>query len=314
MLEKWVEDDVCFPNVHEMKTKQRQVMESFEKQYKVGQLLGSGGFGTVYAAQRLSDGLPVAVKHISRDKIHHWARIPNESVPVPMEIALLQRLRSGGSLNPKGIIKMIDWFEKPGDGYLIVLERPQMCQDLFDFVTDRGPLEEPLARRFLQQITQALQYCHACGVVHRDIKDENILLDMRTGEIKIIDFGSGAVLKDTPYSGFEGTRVYSPPEWITSHQYRAEPLTVWSLGILLFDMVCGDIPFENDKEILQGKLHFTKRISAECQSLIRWCLAFAADDRPSLEQILSHPWMTVSAEDDDCAQESYNLARSKDSL
>uniref|UniRef100_A0A8C4S8T3 Serine/threonine-protein kinase n=1 Tax=Erpetoichthys calabaricus TaxID=27687 RepID=A0A8C4S8T3_ERPCA len=313
MLEKLMEN-LSFHDVKELKGKVTQVREPFEKQYKVGQLLGSGGFGSVYAAQRLSDGLQVAVKKISLERIHQWARTPNEPGPVPMEIALLQRLWGGGTLAPKGIIRMLDWFEMPGDGYLIVFERPQVCQDLFDFVTERGPLEESLARRFLQQITRALQYCHSSGVVHRDIKDENILVDMRTGEVKIIDFGSGALLKDAPYSEFEGTRVYSPPEWIIRHQYRAEPLTVWSLGVLLFDMVCGDVPFERDEEIIQGKLRFTKRISAECQSLIRRCLAFQPEERPTLDQILSHSWMTASAEDDDCMQESCDYAPSKASL
>ena len=92
-----------------------------------------------------------------------------------------------------------------------------------------------------------------------------------------------------------GTRVYAPPEWIRCSQYRAEPLTVWSLGILLFDMVCGDIPFEADEAICKAQLNFTRSITSDCEDLIRACLKIRPQDRPSLNAILNHPWLLASA-------------------
>ncbi|KAF3696336.1 Serine/threonine-protein kinase pim-2 [Channa argus] len=283
----------------------KNVKEPFCSQYRCGPQLGSGGFGSVFSGQRLSDGLQVAIKQISSDKVQQWARLPGELSPVPMEIALLQRLSAVGG--HAGVIRMLDWFEVEGRGFLLVLERPPQCQDLFDFITEKGALSEQLALRFFRQIVEALQFVHAHSVVHRDIKDENIVVDTRTMEVKIIDFGSGAPLKETPYSEFEGTRVYSPPEWIQSQSYEAVSLTVWSLGVLLFDMVCGDIPFERDQEIVRAKPIFTRRVSKECQALICWCLSYHPEKRPTLEEILSHPWMAAEAAGGDLQEDHSSL-------
>ena len=277
-----------------------------EQRYQVTGILGKGGFGTVYSAVRRSDGTSVAIKQVHTSKVNKWSTLAGRKVP--MELKLLLSVQ-----NQEGVVKLLDFYEA-NSCFTFVMEKPSECKDLFDFITEKKYLDESLAKNFFRQIVRTVLDCHSKGVIHRDIKDENILVDLITGKLKLIDFGSGAFLKEEGelYTDFDGeagaallhslyknkhywnivgTRVYAPPEWITLNQYHADSATVWSLGILLFDMVCGDIPFERDEQICCGKLEFSDHVSRPCRDLIRACLRVEQADRISLANILGHCWM-----------------------
>ncbi|XP_040579065.1 uncharacterized protein [Lepeophtheirus salmonis] len=260
-------------------------LDPFERDYRVGSVLGKGGFGTVYAGVRISDGHSVAIKHITKAKITEWGLV--NGTRVPLEVCLLMQLHDC----PR-VVGILDCFQRE-DSFLIIMDRPEPCKDLFDFITEKGVLEEQLARNFFRQVVETVIACHRKGVIHRDIKDENLLVDLKTLDLKLIDFGSGAFFREGAYSDFDGTRVYAPPEWIRFNRYQGLSGAVWSLGILLYDMVCGDIPFLHDEQICSAEINFTSRLSAECRDLIRSCLQIHPSSRIKLEEIIHHPWMVL---------------------
>jgi len=278
-------------NISRLDCSDRRIEEGpreFHKLYKLGGVLGKGGFGTVFAAIRKKDKLHVAVKEVYKAKIIK----KTADGKTPLEVALMQQVR-----DVPGAIRILDWFEM-SESFFIVMEK-FTCQDLFDYISEHGPLKESKARMMFKQVLNTVLLCHNNGVLHRDIKDENILIDVQSKQLKLIDFGSGTYLHDGLYNDFEGTRVYAPPEWIKYRRYTADGLTVWSMGILLHDLVCGDIPFETDAQIIMGLPDWSDStsLSSSLKNLIQGCLKTDPRDRLSLEEVSSHPWMLNTKED-----------------
>ncbi|XP_056371337.1 uncharacterized protein LOC130266035 [Oenanthe melanoleuca] len=134
-----------------------------------------------------------------------------------------------------GVVRLLDWFELP-DGFALVMERPERCRDLWHLLEAGGSLAEPVARGLFRQVLQAVRHCTSRGVLHCDIKAENILVDLATGEAKLIFFGCGTILQDTFYTWME--RKGTTQEWILFGCFHGQPATIWSLGILLYLLVC----------------------------------------------------------------------------
>merc|ERR1712156_139861 len=160
--------DITQTNQRFFKSNRRTI--SFEDAYKVGEVLGKGGFGTVYAGLRVKDRREVAIKHVARNKVLEWTSLNGRRVP--LELKLLHTVQT-----VNGVIRLLDFFER-SDSFIYVMEKPTNSKALFDFITDKGALEEELAKNFFRQVTATIIACHRKGVIHRDIKDENILVDL----------------------------------------------------------------------------------------------------------------------------------------
>ncbi|KAI2655784.1 Serine/threonine-protein kinase pim-1 [Labeo rohita] len=264
---------------------ERPAKRSREDSYIKGPMLGQGGFGSVFAGTRSSDGLPVAIKYITKDEEHEDIEVEGQGL-LPLEVALMTWVNSAPAC--PNVLKLLEWFEHPGR-YVMILERPDPCQDLHSFCEENGCLDESQAKKVLMQLINALKHCESRGVFHRDVKPQNLLICTDSNKIKLLDFGCGHLLKDSEYKEFAGTLSFAPPEWFRSHSYRAGPATAWSLGVTLYQLLCGSLPFRNARRV--RRLHFPRHLSADCRQLIRWCLKAAADDRPSLQDIEQHPWL-----------------------
>ncbi|XP_036435639.1 serine/threonine-protein kinase pim-3-like [Colossoma macropomum] len=224
--------------------------ETFDSHYDVGDKLGEGCFGSVYEGRRISDGLQVAIKFVFKWGTDRYLYSPVESKAVPVEVALLQITSQPPVC--KNIVQLIEWFDEP-DRYILILERPHPCVDLERFMLNLGNcLDEETARAVMVQVVAAASQCSTRGVLHRDMKGENFLINTDTSEVKLIDFGCGDLIKTTEYDRYAGTLQYCPPEVFVSGKYHADPATVWSLGVLLFRMVCGYIPFAYHVETVAG--------------------------------------------------------------
>ncbi len=208
---------------------EKQTRELFYSHYALGKRIGKGGFGTIFGAIRRKDMKPVAVKVILKNKVTQWYSSPinpldklNESnhadiiitTQIPLEIALMIQVRF-----VKNCIKILDYLEQK-NCFIIVMEREEKCQDLFDYITENGMqsntefvddsvsvgqqstkasmggLSENVARDYFKQIVETVLSIHKLGVIHRDLKDENILVNLHDGQLKLIDFGAGAFLTE----------------------------------------------------------------------------------------------------------------------
>ncbi|XP_067225198.1 serine/threonine-protein kinase pim-2-like [Chanodichthys erythropterus] len=273
---------------HPSTSYKRPAKRSRPEAYAKGPLLGQGGFGSVYAGTRRSDGLPVAIKYVSKGRTNKRLKVEGKGL-LPLEVALMTWVNSAPAC--PNVLQLVEWFDCPTD-YIMILERPVPCQDLQSFYEENGCLDESLAKKVLVQLITALKHCERRGVLHRDVKPQNLLISTASHDIKLLDFGCGDLLKDSAYTSFSGTHQYAPPEWFHQHHYHAGPATVWSVGVTLYKILCGFLPFRATWRVTSNsRLHFPRELSTECCQLISWCLSAEVADRPSLDDIERHPWL-----------------------
>uniref|UniRef100_A0A8B9HHI8 Serine/threonine-protein kinase n=1 Tax=Astyanax mexicanus TaxID=7994 RepID=A0A8B9HHI8_ASTMX len=267
--------------------------KTFYSRYSIGKKIGEGGYGSVFEGTRNSDGLQVLLYSVSPTTIQDWRKcecnpdFPDGSRHVPVEVVLMQKMSEPPV---KNIIQLIEWFDEPCR-YILIMEHPKPCRDLWNLICAYGgSLSEDMASDIMYQVLHAAIHCQKREILHRDIKPDNFLINMETAVVKLIDFGCGDWIRDDEYHSVIGTWLYHPPESILWRRYRATPATVWSLGVTLYRMVMGHMPFKSQQEIVQGRLEFRDDLSKECCDLIRWCLQVDPNSRPSLLKMRKHQW------------------------
>ena len=254
----------------------------FWKHFKVKKTLGEGGFGKVYLAIRRSDQKTLAVKKVKKSRVR--SMVESSSGVIPMELYCLQRLRHDHIVEVHGYLET-------GLHWMIVMEQCPM--DLFEYVELRGRLCEAMCRHYYLQVQSAVTYCLSQGVDHRDIKDENILINSVTQTVKLTDFGAASLYhKDMPYTTGQGTEVFFPPEFLRRGYYYPIDGTVWALGCLAYKMVMGHYPFQDSHQIQNQEPRIAK-VSPMCRSFIRSSLSKDPSQRLQYREILQHNWFSV---------------------
>ncbi|XP_060090177.1 serine/threonine-protein kinase SIK1 isoform X2 [Heteronotia binoei] len=169
--------------------------------------------------------------------------------------------------------------------------------EMFDHLTSHGHLSENEARKKFWQILSAVEYCHSHHIVHRDLKTENLLLDASMN-IKLADFGFGNFYKSgEPLSTWCGSPPYAAPEIFEGKEYEGPHLDIWSLGVVLYVLVCGSLPFDGPnlptlrQRVLEGRFRIPYFMSQDCETLIRRMLVVDPTKRITIAQIKQHKWM-----------------------
>ncbi|XP_058613143.1 serine/threonine-protein kinase pim-2-like isoform X2 [Onychostoma macrolepis] len=253
--------------------------------YEWGRLIGKGGNGSVYEGIRKSDGQKVAIKFIPKRTSDNNIKILGCFEPVFEEVAI-NLLMKQPPLSPY-IVYMLEWFEEEDD-YILILEYPRPCKSLRRFLNDNRPrLYESLARGLMIQAVLGAKHCLDREVFHCSIKEDNMLVNTLTMELKLIDFGGSCLVNP---SGFENGHLGGcrPPEYPS--EYHAGPTTVWSLGAVLYSMVTGNRPFKTAFDRMIANVTIDHTLSRECQDLINRCLARDPAERATLDEILQHEW------------------------
>lgn len=294
--------------------------------WKLGKTLGKGSSGRVRLAKNMETGQLAAIKIVPKKNnvlgkndacsTSSASCASNSSQTSAMMNTTANNYTTAGhsnvASNPYGIereiviMKLIshanvlglyEVWENKSELYL-VLEYVD-GGELFDYLVSRGRLSEREAVHYFKQIIQGVSYCHAFNICHRDLKPENLLLDKKNSTIKIADFGMAALeVSNKLLRTSCGSPHYASPEIVMGKPYHGGPSDVWSCGIILFALLTGHLPFNDDSikklllKVQSGRYQMPQNLSKEARDLISKVLVVNPAKRLTTEEILKHPLIT----------------------
>uniref|UniRef100_A0A8C7F7U4 non-specific serine/threonine protein kinase n=1 Tax=Oncorhynchus kisutch TaxID=8019 RepID=A0A8C7F7U4_ONCKI len=266
--------------------------------YRLLKTIGKGNFAKVKLARHILTGREVAVKIIDKTQLN-----PTSLQKLTGCVVLIGCLHSSTISLLFSPVKLFEVIETEKTLYLIM--EYASGGEVFDYLVAHGRMKEKEARAKFRQIVSAVQYCHQKRIVHRDLKAENLLLDADMN-IKIADFGfSNEFTLGSKLDTFCGSPPYAAPELFQGKKYDGPEVDVWSLGVILYTLVSGSLPFDgqNLKElrerVLRGKYRIPFYMSTDCENLLKKLLVLNPGKRSSLEQIMRDRWMNVGHEEEE---------------
>ncbi|XP_070181816.1 MAP/microtubule affinity-regulating kinase 3-like isoform X6 [Littorina saxatilis] len=260
--------------------------------YRLIKTIGKGNFAKVKLAKHVPTGKEVAIKIIDKTQLN-----PSSLQKLFREVRIMKLL------DHPNIVKIFEVIETEKTLYLVM--EYASGGEVFDYLVAHGRMKEKEARAKFRQIVSAVQYCHQKHIVHRDLKAENLLLDGDMN-IKIADYGfSNEFVPGNKLDTFCGSPPYAAPELFQGKKYDGPEVDVWSLGVILYTLVSGSLPFDgqNLKElrerVLRGKYRIPFYMSTDCENLLKKFLVLNPMKRLSLESIMKDKWMNIAYEDDE---------------
>lgn len=260
--------------------------------YRLLKTIGKGNFAKVKLARHILTGREVAIKIIDKTQLN----------PTSLQ-KLFREVRIMKGLNHPNIVQLFEVIETDKTLYLVM--EYASGGEVFDYLVSHGRMKEVEARAKFRQIVSAVHYCHTKNIVHRDLKAENLLLDADSN-IKIADFGfSNEFTLGNKLDTFCGSPPYAAPELFQGKKYDGPEVDVWSLGVILYTLVSGSLPFDgqNLKElrerVLRGKYRVPFYMSTDCEGILRRFLVLNPSKRCTLEQVMKDKWINCGFEGED---------------
>ena len=260
--------------------------------YKYGRLIGKGAFGKVNIGLHVLTGRIVAIKSFNKKKLKN----EHAKLKILQEIELMKNLRHSS------VVKLLDTFET--NEYLLIIMENISGGDLLSFVKKRTKLNEKICKHIFKQLLLSIKFIHSKNIIHRDIKLDNILIDLNNN-IKLCDFGVGKMIHENEIIKEQcGTPAYIAPEILENKGYEGFPVDVWSSGIVLYAMLSGTVPFKANNLtdlhniIIEGNFKEINDISFDCKDLLKKLLKVNPKERITIDEALKHKWLCDVFEND----------------